>query len=66
MYISLASSRSNGFKKWSDAHQPDSNDDDQLGGAKPIAIAVPPIDDAAATNEAPHRPWRVPGAGGSF
>jgi hypothetical protein len=66
MYISLANSRSNGFKKWSDTHSPGSNDDDQPGGATPIAIAVPPMNDAEETQEQPHRPWLVPGAGGSF
>jgi hypothetical protein len=64
MYISLADSRSNGFRKWSETHSPGSNDDDQPGGATPIAIAVPPIADAEVTPE--HRPWLIPGTGGSF
>ena len=65
MYISLANSREDGFKKWSDAREPD-NDDDNLGGASPIAVTEPPRDDREAVQEEPHRPWIVPGAGGSF
>jgi hypothetical protein len=65
MYISLANSRTKGFKKWSDSHHRGSNDDDQPGGATPIAVAVQPVDDAE-THEQAHRPWLVPGAGGSF
>jgi hypothetical protein len=66
MYISLAESQANGFKKWWDAHQP-SNDDDSPGGATPIAITEPPCDDREVIQEQPqHRPWFVPGAGGSF
>jgi hypothetical protein len=61
MYISLAESQANGFKKWWDAHQP-GNDDDNPGGATPIAITEPPCD----VQEEPHCPWIVPGAGGSF
>jgi hypothetical protein len=47
MFISLTNSRSNGFKKWSDQHPYRSNDDDQLGGPTPIAIAAPPIGSSA-------------------
>jgi hypothetical protein len=42
MYISLAESQANGFKKWWDAHQP-GNDDDNPGGATPIAITEPAL-----------------------
>jgi hypothetical protein len=65
MYISLANSREDGFKKWWDAHQP-GNDDDTPGGATPIAITEPPCDDCDVIQEQPHYPWIVPGAGGSF
>ena len=65
MYISLANSRANGFMRWWDAHQP-GNDDDNPGGATPIAITEPPCDDLDAIQEQPHRPWIVPGASGSF
>jgi len=66
MYISLTSSRTNGFKKWSDNHRP-SNDDDQPGGATPIAVAPPlPHGGWDATQEESHPPWLVPGTGTSF
>jgi hypothetical protein len=65
MYISLASSRANGFIKWSQNHPPGSNDDDSPGGATPIALVEPPSDCDAPT-DLPHRPWIVPGVGGSF
>jgi hypothetical protein len=64
MYISLADSCASGFKKWPNDHQP-SNDDDQPGGATPVAIVGPPSDHEAPEN-LPHRPWVVPGVGGSF
>lgn len=41
MYISLAESCANGFKKWSDAHQPHSNDDDgDVAKGDVIAIRI--------------------------
>jgi len=66
MYISLTNSRTNGFKKWSDAHPPGNDDNDNSGGATPIAITAPPRSDSEAIREPPHRPWLVPGAGSSF
>jgi hypothetical protein len=67
MYISLAHSRTHGFMKWLDAHPP-RNDDDNPGGATPIAVVDPPSDDHETMEDAPapHRPWRVPGVGSSF
>lgn len=65
MYISLANSSRNDFKKWSDTH-PASNDDDKLGGPAPIAIAVPPCNGPKTIPEPYDRPWLVPGVGGSF
>jgi hypothetical protein len=64
MYIYLANSRTHGFKKWSEGHRP-VNDDDS-GGATPIAVVQLPCDDAEAIEELPHRPWQVPGVGTSF
>jgi hypothetical protein len=61
MYISLAASRSGGFKKWSDAHPQASNDDDFPAGASPVALAAPSFDDRP-----PHYPWFVPGVGVSL
>jgi hypothetical protein len=63
MNISLASSRMNGFKKWSSDHPPSSNDDDNPGGATPIALVEPASDEP---EDRPHRPWGIPGVGGSF
>jgi hypothetical protein len=59
----LDASGANGFKKWSITHPPSSNDDeDPPGGATPIAIAVPALDEPImAPPERPHRPWLVPG-----
>jgi hypothetical protein len=59
MTIFLNASGANGFKKWSIAHPPSSNDDET-----PIAIAVPALDEPIMTPpEQPHRPWLVPGWG---
>lgn len=63
MYISFTSSRAAGFKRWSDAHPPASNDDDYPAGSTPVALAVPSADDAAAE---PSRRWVAPGAGVSI
>jgi hypothetical protein len=65
MKISVASSPINGFKNWANDHLPSSNDDDKPGGATPIALAEPPAE--YGTLEDPqHRPWIIPGVGGSF
>jgi hypothetical protein len=61
MYISVTYSRTHGFLKWWEAHQP-GNDNDEPGGATPIAIAEPPSDDREAMEEPPHQPWLAPGA----
>jgi hypothetical protein len=41
MTISHAARAANGFKSWSAAHTRGDNDDDQPGGATPIALTVP-------------------------
>ena len=58
MTIFLNSSGANGFTKWS-AHPLNANDDDEPGGATPMAIAVPALDDKPiiAVPEQPDRPW---------
>jgi len=61
MYISFAISCAAGFKKWSVAHPPASNDDDYPAGATPVALALPSFGE-----EQPHRPWLVPGVGVSL
>jgi hypothetical protein len=54
----------NVFKKISIAHPLSTNDDDRPGGATPIAMAVPALDEPImAPPEQPHRPWLVPGWG---
>jgi hypothetical protein len=65
MYISLTSSQTAGFKKWSDRFQP-RNADNSPGGATPIAVIQPPRGGPEANGEPMHRPWLVPGVGGSF
>ena len=62
--IFLNASRANGFKKCFITHLPSGNDDNNLGGATPIAMAVPALDEPImAPPEQPHRPWLVPGWG---
>jgi hypothetical protein len=62
--IFLNSSGASGFRKWSITRPSSSNDDDQPGGATPIAIAVPALDEPlVAPLEQRHRPWLVPGRG---
>jgi hypothetical protein len=62
MGISM-NSRTSGFRKWSEAHDP------KIAGARAGAgeggvIAAPDLDQEATTPaEQPHRPWLVPGAG---
>ena len=64
MTMSQVSSLATGFRKWSVAHPPASNDDDHPGGATPIALSAPEFDDQVnAPPEQPHRPWLVPGMG---
>ena len=68
MTIFLNASGANGFTKWSVAHPPNGNDDDEPGGATPMAIAVPALDDEPiiAVPEQPHRlrlAWPMPRVG---
>ncbi len=68
MYISLAESVAKGFRRWSDAHGPCSNDNegevvrlDALASADlgiEYAVMMPP--------EGPRDPWHVPGVGNAF
>lgn len=64
MHISLETSRTTGFRKWADIHQPISG---------PPARTTPPAplgpDDAATTAtpaEPLDRPWVIPGVGTAF
>jgi hypothetical protein len=70
MTIFLNASGANGFKKWSIAHPPNANDDDEPGGATPMAIAVPALDEEPiiAVPKQPDRPrlaWLTPRVGPS-
>jgi hypothetical protein len=65
MYISSKYSRTNGFKKWTDAHRR-GNDDDNPSETAPTTITEPPSEDREPMEEPSHRPWDVPGSGSSF
>jgi hypothetical protein len=62
MGISMRS-RTSGFRKWSEAHDPKIPDARAVAGEAAV-IPVPALDQPIMTpEEQPHRPWRVPGAG---
>ena len=61
MSISLTNSA---FHKWSKPRRSSNDNDDNTGGATPIAIREPSSDEEP--EEAAHRPWRIPGVGGAF
>jgi hypothetical protein len=61
MYISLTNS---GFNKWSKGRRPSNDNDDNTGGATPIAIREPSSDGKG--QEVPRGPWSIPGVGGAF
>ena len=64
MYISLADSLTKGFRKWADAHPPDSQVDDHAGRGDAAIIADPDVEGAVVTPpEQAHCPWLVPGEG---
>jgi hypothetical protein len=57
MSISLADSRAKGFKKWSDAHQPERLGDARTGAGEGGVIAAPDLDQGVTTPaEQLHRP----------
>jgi hypothetical protein len=62
MGISM-NSRTSGFRKWSEAHDP------KIANARAVAveaavISAPELDQGVTTQkEQSHRPWLVPGAG---
>jgi hypothetical protein len=53
MYISLANSSTNGFRKWADTHRPSDGGDDDPGEAVPATITELPRDDRDAIKEPP-------------
>jgi hypothetical protein len=68
MYISLVDSRAQGFKRWSEAHQPHCNDD--AGDVVRIdALRVMGLASGYALTAATaglRAPWLVPGVGNTF
>jgi hypothetical protein len=62
MHISLTNG---GFNDRSKGHRSSNDNDDNTGGATPIAVREP-SSDGDGPEEAPHRPWRIPGVGGAF
>ena len=53
MYISLANSTSDGFKKWSDDHRPSDRGDNDPDESVPATITEPPRDDREVIEEPP-------------
>jgi hypothetical protein len=77
MFISLERSRAEGFRRWSDCHRPDSNDNDDPDRGNIAVMSararVSPgqnelVTGRVGTNSTDdeHRPWLVPGVGSSF
>lgn len=67
MYISVTESRAKGFRRWSEIHQPRSNDVCVLAQVDVLAIAT--MDRGYAAMTAPEglrAPWLVPGVGNTF
>jgi hypothetical protein len=62
MRISLTDS---GFNTGSNNQGPSNDNDDNTGGATPIAIREPSSYEEGL-EEAPNRPWSIPGVGGAF
>ncbi len=56
MYISLNNS---GFNKWSKDHGPNNDNDDNTGGATPIAVREP-SSHGEELEGVPHRPRSIP------
>jgi hypothetical protein len=61
MRISLTNS---GFDKWLKDHRSSNDNDDNSGGATPIAVRE--ASSYEEGQEAPHRPWIIPGVGSAF
>jgi hypothetical protein len=68
MYISLVESRAKGFRRWSQTHQPHSNDDaDGIAGIDALAVAAFGSEYAETSPaERQRAPWLVPGVGSAF
>lgn len=68
MYISLIESRAKGFRRWSGAQRPHSNDDaDVIARVDALAVAASGGGYAVMTPpDRPRAPWLVPGVGNTF
>src|SRR4051794_25562649 len=53
MYISLANSSANGFRKWTDTHRPSDRGDDDPSEIVPATVTEPPRDDREVIEELP-------------
>jgi hypothetical protein len=62
MEISI-NSRTGGFRKWADAHDPRITATPTVADDAAVISATDPDQPVTATEEQPHRPWLVPGAG---
>jgi hypothetical protein len=63
MGISM-SSRTSGFRKWSEAHDPKLVTARAVAGEDAAVVAASDLDIGLITpEEQPHRPWLVPGTG---
>jgi hypothetical protein len=62
MYISLEHSRTKGFRKWADVHQPDDSNSHRDRRTAAVAIADSG-DGLMPPPEHQDSPWLVPGAG---
>ena len=61
----IAPTNNRGFKTWSKDHRATNDNDDNSGGATPIAVRKPSSAEEGL-EEVVHRPWRIPGVGGAF
>lgn len=62
MHISPTNS---GFNNWSKDYRSNNDNDDNPGGATPIALGES-SSDREELEKAAYRPWRIPGVGGAF
>ena len=63
MGISI-NSKTSGFRKWAEIHQPSKIDKARIGASEGSVIAATDVDhDGKTHDQQPHRPWLVPGAG---
>jgi hypothetical protein len=59
MYIPLANSSTNSFRKWADTHRPSDRGDDNPSETVPATITEPPRDDREVIEEPPQDSYRA-------